>query len=265
MNNTRIQCQDVVAQGLDERYVAGALEGADREAFEEHYFGCAGCFDRVALLHVARGHLIDDAPRPGTNARRPAPSWAAPLGWTAAAGLAAGLAAAAWWPSAPAVAPEVASRRVSSIAAPPESPRGELLDALAPFDPPQYRQTTLRGAGDDTGRIFTSAMDLYARGQFAEAIPGLERIADRRVDATFFLAACHLLTADVAAAITRARQAVAFGDTPYREEATLLLAKALVRQHNVAEARAHLESVVRMDGDHRTEAARLLTRLPIAP
>ncbi|MFO1078896.1 MAG: hypothetical protein U1E73_14330 [Planctomycetota bacterium] len=250
MTDISLHCQRVIDDGLDEQYVAGRLHGEGLEAFEQHYFGCAACFDRVALLHAARARLAQDTPAPavGHVHRR---GWR-DRSWMAAAAVAACLVTAVWLrpPSTPAVTREAPSAPAGGATA--QGP------TLPPFEPPPYRAQTLRGSTDDAGTQFRAAMVLYSEGRFAEAVPGLSRAAGVRVDAAFFLAACHVLTGDATRASAAAQQAVAFGDTPYLEEARLVLARALAQRGDTRAARGELERVVEMRGEHVSEARELL-------
>ncbi|MFN7977518.1 MAG: hypothetical protein U0P30_05235 [Vicinamibacterales bacterium] len=250
MTDITMDCQRIVDDGLDELYVAGRLQDEGREAFERHYFGCSACFDRVALLHATRARLAGEAPAPAGRAV-PHDGWR-DRRWMAAAGVAACLIAAVWLRPGPPqpVADMAPARAERAVAAPAPS--------LPPFAPPAYRPQTLRGATDDAGAQFRAAMELYSQGRFADAIPGLSRAAAARVDAAFFLAACHLLTGDARHASAAAREAVAFGDTPYLEEARLVLARALAQLGDTGAARVELERVIGMRGERQTEANALL-------
>ncbi len=254
MTDITPDCQRVISDGLDELYVAGRLQDERLEAFEQHYFGCSACFERVARLHATRAHLDADADRPATapGHRR---GRAGPR-WVAAAGVAACLGAAIWL--APRSVP--LAEEPAAVAAPAPAALAQ-VQTLPPFEPPPYRPQTLRGAADDAGAQFRTAMALYSQRRFADAIPGLARAADQRVDAAFFLAACRLLTGDASGAAAAARQAVTFGDTPYLEEARLVLARALVRLDDVEAARAELTRVVALRGDRVGEATALLQHL----
>lgn len=258
MTDMPLHCQRVIDDGLDELYVAGRLHGEGLEAFEQHYFGCGACFERVALLHATRAHL-------GDGERGPAAAAADRIGWrsrrwTVTAGVAACLLAAVWLTprSTPPTAEAPAGVPAHAVAAPV---RGLPPFELPPFEPPSYRPQTLRSAGDAAAEQFRTAMRLYVDGRFADAIPGLAQAAHGRVDAAFFLAACRLLTGDATGAASAARQAVAFGDTPYVEEARLVLARALAQLGDVDAARAELTRVTAMQGERTTDAADLLRRL----
>ena len=136
------------------------------------------------------------------------------------------------------------------------------LAKLARLDPPPYRPAVRRGSGDAaSGGDFSLGMELYQKGSFAAAIPPLSKAATGRVDAAFFLAACYLLTGDGPSAANAARAVIASGDTPYREEAQFLLAKALLAQQDAAGAEKELKAVVSLDGDLRGQAVDLLAAI----
>jgi hypothetical protein len=80
MTARTITCADVEAEGLEARYVAGTLPDPDAAAFEDHYFECVRCWDRVQhAMEVRAGleTLPPAAPGPApVHARRRA-AWAA--------------------------------------------------------------------------------------------------------------------------------------------------------------------------------------------
>lgn len=271
MTANPVECQHVVDESLAEQYVAGQLDDDVRDAFELHYMGCAACFERVAVLHEVRARLSAELTTglalPAVGAAR----WVGRRVWLATAGLAASLMIGMWVVPRRASAP-VGTAAVSPAAAVAEPSFGPVaaapvdpLAALASFEPPAYRASVLRGREDEAAVQFRAAMAFYQQGRFADAVPGLSRAATSREDAAFFLAACRLLTGDAPRAAEAARQAVAFGDTSYREEAQLLLAKALLRLHDRDAALRELEGVAAMEGEHRREAADLLARLASLP
>lgn len=263
MTANPVDCQRTVHESLAEQYVAGGLEGDLRDAFELHYMGCAACFDRVAVLHTVRDRLAV-GPAAGSPTVARATGWSARGVWWTAVGIAASVTIAVWVlpPTRPAPAGgQGAPTPVSAATSAPVDP----LVALAVFEPPAYRASVLRGREDDLAAQFRTAMALYQQGRFADAVPGLTRAAAGREDAAFFLAACWMLVGDAARAADAARQAVAFGDTSYREDARLLLAKALLRLHDREGAVRELERVKAMGGERRVEASNLLARLNALP
>ena len=74
MLHTQIENDEVV-----ERYVRNQLTPEDRQAFEEHFFACDECFDRVQAMErftagvrdAAEHGLLDDAAEPANSRERP--------------------------------------------------------------------------------------------------------------------------------------------------------------------------------------------------
>lgn len=52
-------CDDVVAQGVIERYLAGTLGDAEVEAFEAHYLACSRCQQELKLAIAIRDGLSE--------------------------------------------------------------------------------------------------------------------------------------------------------------------------------------------------------------
>jgi len=122
----------------------------------------------------------------------------------------------------------------------------------------------MRDAGDDAQRRFREAMSLYAKGDYAGAIPGLEAAAKADPEdagAPFFLGVSWVLTEHDAAAMEALRTAIALGDSPYLEEAKLYLARALLRSGDPDAAVRELEAIVKLHGDREDEAQQLLRKI----
>jgi len=266
----RMDCERVMREELSEKYVSGALGDADREAYELHYFDCARCSRELEALVLLRAELERSPPRREEAAtsvgRRRAP-W---LTLAAAAALVTAIAVFRWQ-RAP--EPEVAVAEGTPGQATPSAPPGLAADSadrvaglarLAEVSPPVYTPASLRSAPSPAVRRFREAMESYARGDHAGALPGLEEAA--AMDAAlpqvpFFLGACRLLTGDVDGAISAWRTVVALGESAYLEEARFYLAKALLRRRDVAEARVELEATMALAGDREAEARDLLRQL----
>lgn len=292
-----MQCEQVLRDEIAERYLRGALSAADQEAFEDHYFECASCFDELENLRLIREALAGGAA--AGEARSGARAGWAPWKWAAAAVVAL-VAGGLYWrfvssngPPArpgneqgrlaerqPAVpvqpAPEEPSppvpETVSSAQQHPSAPsevvgaaaRSVALAALATVRAPQYTPPTLRGALDEAERRFREAMRLYVRRDYAGATAGLSAAAglDReRPDIAFFLGICELLTDEPMAAIAELRRTIALGESPYLEEAHFYLAKAHVRRGELASAASQLEATIRLRGEREQEARGLLQKL----
>ena len=263
--DSALACDDFDREEVPERYVAGTLPEEVAAAFEAHYFGCERCFERSRMLRDVRTALGSRAPAVtgrGRTVRR----------------LAIGLAAAAVLIVAVRVAREprfgatpgpsatsTASGDVTLPAPPqPSTAASSELSALTTLEPPPYVAPRLRGAETDARRLFREAMDAYQRGEYRKAIPALEQSAalDAEPVATdFFLGVCYLMTGQHDAGVARLRRLIDRGESPYLEEARLLLAKALVRRGELESAGRELQTLVAMQGEHREEAERLLGAL----
>ena len=81
------------------------------------------------------------------------------------------------------------------------------------------------------------------------------------VEVRFYLGICLLLTGDRASGIQELRNVIAAGDTPYLERARFYLAKALIGEHDIAQAQQQLESVIGMHGEFQKQAQVLLSQI----
>jgi TolA-binding protein len=285
-----------------EDYVRDALSPEDRDAFEEHFFSCETCFDKVQTYQALRAELST------TVAEAPAapPAWARQWRW-ALVPVAAGLfllAALAMWLRAPAggvpeatvavapavqpsAAPAAAPPATPPVAAPgPAAPQSEqqaptqgrpampasrpvvALSVLARVEPPVYIPVTLRGPRDEAAEKFDDAMRHYVEGDYAGAIPELTAAAGLNPNApriAFFLAICDLLTSRLDTAIAGFQKTIARGESPYLEEAHFYLAKARLRQGDVRAARSELLHTIERQGRLEAEARRLVSQLDRLP
>jgi len=265
-----MDCQRVMREQLSEKYVSGALDDADRDAYELHYFDCARCSNELEALVLLRAELERSTPRSGD-----APTGAGDRRWPwlalAAAAVVVAAIAVFRWQSAP--EPEATVAEAAPIQAPSSSPVESpaasvdtvaVLARLAEVSPPVYTPATLRSTPSPAVRRFRQAMESYARADYAEAVPGLEEAA--AMDASlpqvpFFLGACHLFTGDVDRAIGAWRIVVGLGESAYLEEARFYLAKAFLKKGDVTGARTELEATVALAGDREAEARDLLRQL----
>ena len=107
-------------------------------------------------------------------------------------------------------------------------------------------------------------MEFYSAGDYASAIAGLEEAANLDPSApniSFFLGACYLLAGLPSEGITHLQQTAELGDTPFLEEALLLLAKAEINMGAFGPARDRLQAVLELDGEFVEDARTLLERL----
>jgi len=276
---SRTICTSTGRDDVFARYVQDTLGPQERDAFEEHFFTCEACLDKVRTLQALQAQLrAREAEAP---AARPVPArrwqWVlVPLaaGLVVAAGIwlrlgpgtlapPASIVAEAPRQQLPAPSPEAAPVEPAAPT-PPAAVPVVPLSVLARVEPPDYIPLSLRGRRDEAAVRFEAAMRRYVDGDYAGAIPDLATAAQLRPDGahiTFFLAICNLLTDDVDAAVAGLQQTIALGDSPYLEEAHYYLAKARLRQGDVAAARTELERTIERRGQLETDARRLLAQV----
>ncbi len=266
-----MDCNQVNEAGVIESYLTGRLDAAQQEAFEEHYFGCPRCFEALATCRVLQQELATS--REGLHPE-PLPQ-RLPWRWVWVAGLAAAgiVAAVGLWrrdtgPVAP-TPPPVASRPLAGARPQPGGhpsapiPAAPSLAELAQVRPPDYTPVTLRGAPDQATQRFHQAMRLYLKSDYRGAIPGLRTALEmnpKAADASFYLAACHLLLGQNDAAVAGLKETIALGDTPYLEDAHFYLAKAFLQKRDVSSAKRELKRITELHGDREEEARDLLRK-----
>jgi anti-sigma factor RsiW len=89
-------CQDVARDELAERYVAGQLDEAQQEAFEQHFFQCPRCTEDVGLLQDLRAALVCGSTPALGAPRRAAVAGPATWRWLAVAAVFVLVAALGW-------------------------------------------------------------------------------------------------------------------------------------------------------------------------
>lgn len=240
-----MNCEEVERKDILGAYIAGKLAEAERDQFEEHFFGCEECLQQVEAARIAREVLVS---RPVETLRQPV-RWWIPL--AAAAVLVAGIAI---WKGQP--TPQSPTRQEVAVVAPPAKPS---YDLLARFDPPAYRPSTLRGA-EKTPKSFAAAMKLYSAGDFAGAGAGLRGLSG--VEAVYYLGVSELLSGNRTTGIAELRNVVTLGDTPYLSEARFYLAKGLLGDGDLAGARSQLETLIKDKSELAPKAEELLKQLP---
>ena len=245
-----MDCARIVADQIMEKYLLDQLDDPEREQFENHFFECEECFARLEALQAAQRVLSEE---PATTERSIVRPWRSrSWRWAVAAAAVAviGLSAVWWWLGS--------SPRPQTVSLSPE------LAELARITPPHYEPIRLRGASDVAQRRFRTAMEFYSAGDYASAIPGLEEAAELDPDApniSFFLGACYLLTGRTSEGITELERTIALGDTPYLEEAFLLMAKGRLATGDRIGAENAFEEAAKMNGDLRIEARDALAKL----
>lgn len=263
-----MDCSTVARDEILEGYLLGRLNEEDREAFEEHYFECARCFDDLRSLEAIRAELRLTAvePEPETPRRM---TWLAP-----AAGLAAVIVLASavvlWRGPEVSIAPPDSSTSPSEpgvpgpdptpVPLPPTTPRPS-LEALARVEPAPYEPLTFRSAPAET---FRRGMERYRQADYLGAIVDLRAAQELEPDAPhvhFFLGVSHLLLGEDADAVEQLRTTIALGDSPYLEEAHLYLAKAFLRQKDLDAAEQQLRELIALGGPGIEEARRLAAQI----
>jgi tetratricopeptide (TPR) repeat protein len=269
----RMDCDRVGREDIVESYLAQTLSEADREAFEEHYFECARCFDALATLQTLQAELQRTRAELEPSTTSLSFAWGRFAAVAAAVVLSAGLLV---WMRAkpPAVVSEQTDVHLSPGAKSPETPRSEgtpaspapliALEQLARVDPPRYEPLTFRGAPDEAAARFERGMQQYRKAEYRGAVTDLGAAAALDPDAPhsrFFLGISHLMLGDDTAAIDSLRATVALGDSAYLEEAHWYLAKAFLRRKDIRTAETHLQALIELRGSESDKARQLLTEL----
>ena len=260
-------CDDIERDEIAEGYLLGRLSDAEREEFEAHYFDCAPCLERLQAMEAAQAELARETAS-ANNLPAERRSW-----WRAAAAVAAAAVIVLSVRMLQQTPPEDApmgpagqtTQQVEVQPAPKGSAQAELPWAeLGAIDPPAYSPLRLRSTATDAQREFRSAMVLYAEKNYADAAAQLRRVIaspGAPVDASFYLAVCELHTGRLEDAASAFERVIAFGESPYLEDAHFLLAKTRIRQRDAARARAQLLQVIALAGDRGEEARQLLSQL----
>jgi TolA-binding protein len=264
-------CDDIERDEIAERYLLGRLSDADREEFEAHYFDCTRCLERLQVMEAAQAELARETASTNNPPAGSRPWWRAAAAVAAAAVIV--LSVRVLQQTSPADAPTGPAGQTTrpddvqpAPPAPESSAQAELPWALlGAVDPPAYSPLRLRSNATGAQREFRSAMALYAEKNYADAATQLRRVIalpGAPVDASFYLAVCELHTGRLEDAASAFERVIAFGESPYLEDAHFLLAKARIRQRDVARARAQLLRVIALAGDRQEEARHLMSQLP---
>ncbi len=273
-------CTWIERDEIFESYARGTIARRDRNAFEEHYFECPPCFEKLQVYLALRTETEQYAAESGVPKRARSRVWR--WAWVpAAAGVVVVVVITAWLNSSrpvtrrstvagsPQTAPAVARSPVPAIATPPASPappapRAVALTTLARVDPPPYIPGMLRGPLDAGAESFDAAMRQYVNGHYRAAIPGLRAAATARPDVAqylFFLAVCQLLDDQITAAIGGLQKTIALGESPYLEDAHFYIAKARLRQGNLDAARKDLLRAIEQHGMLERDARVLVAQI----
>jgi tetratricopeptide (TPR) repeat protein len=241
-----MNCKSVAQDKTVERYSAGRLSEAETEAFEQHFFECETCYQALQD-HASVRAALANAPREELSPAKPSSADFNPWWLLAAAVLVLGLGLVLW------LAPWAGS------------PTDQVLIAASAVDAPPYEPRALRSVSGEGELQFREAMVAYEQGDFAAAIPGLERVLalDKGSDkAHFYLGACYLLENRPEEAIGSLSRVATIEDSPYSEWAYFYRAKAHLRLGDLDAALADLSEVISVGGELQTRAEEVLEQIP---
>lgn len=266
----RMDCARVAQEEILEGYLLGRLSEEEREAFEEHYFGCEHCFDELRTVRAAR----DELARLGVDADSGTHAffdWKAVAGFATAAILIIGLALSLREPSSPpretSIAPTSTPPQTTRTETQPpaaNTPAASTVEQLARVEAAPYQPVPLRGPLDEATQHFRRGMEAYHNADYAKAIDELRAARELDPNAahiSFFLGVSDLMVGRDDAAITALRATIALGDSPYLEEAHFYLAKGFLRRKDLDAAATQLKQVIRLRGSESEEARRLLAEI----
>ena len=206
--NGQQACELADRAAIAGRYVARKMDEGERVGFENHFVTCAACQRDIALAQAIRG---------GVAASPVIGRGASPWIGARVARFGAGLAIAAGI---------VALVMTRGSSAPELARLGNVAEA------PVYLGVAVRGTPARTDSSFDRAMDAYRAKNYAGAAAGFRAAlaaGEDSVPTGFFLGASQLFANDARAAAESFARVIARGDTPYRDEAQLYEAKALLR------------------------------------
>jgi tetratricopeptide (TPR) repeat protein len=262
-----MDCQDVNDRDAIERYLADELSEPDRQSFEDHYFGCADCFERLKLARSLQSHSAKAQERFVTT-----PYFSGRLRTTIVAicsVVVLAVLAPIYWRGRESTIlqqqSENAPAKPSTVNRTVEVRKKEVLIAeLAQVEPAPYIPKRLRESGDRATMKFDHAMSHYVRKDYTGAIGELEEVAAQKgkaVDVNFYLGVCYLLTKQPGAAIGALQKAISPEHPDFAEQAHYYLAKAYLQEQNVASAQAELALTLESRGQREEDARRLKQEL----
>jgi len=264
-----------VAPDTAERYVSGLLPDSEQTAFEDHFFACDSCLQKVQALQDLQSAL---AAMPSEAQAAPAqPSRRVPpMTWMALAAMIVLSVIVLRMPRQPAGtsdAPTPAVQTDATRPAPPPAtnpapavttPAEDPLVRLSKITPPPYVALTTRSDSDPDAQAFANAMTHYAGGRFDQSSAALRVIVTSTpglAHAQFFLGVSELMSNRPEAAQEAFERTIRTGVAPYADEAHFYLAKTALRAKDVGTARRELQTAIDREAGPRGEAARLLEEL----
>jgi tetratricopeptide (TPR) repeat protein len=229
----RLSCDQVDAEFVIPRYVAGTLSPPEGAAFEEHLLTCERCQQALTLAVAIRGAL----PKAKGGRTRDVPWFGLSLATLAVAAA------------------------LAMVVLLPRDRVPESMQALGGLtQPPVYLGVSVRQAPSQPDSLFADAMAAYAMGDYTVAAAELPRAIAAGADAVpaqFFAGASLLMIDRPTDAVEAFRSVIAAGDTPYLAEARYYLAKALLRLGQTDEALRELRTAA-ADGAEISGEARAL-------
>jgi hypothetical protein len=240
-----VNCIDIRTGEIMERYLRGELSDEESQHFEEHYFSCDDCWERLRDLSVTRLELAEPrwAVADGEAVR---PGWMGGWTWALAAVLALLAVGVAFW------------LKDST----PGASEGRWTE-LAAVEPAPYQPQSLRGP-DVEANAFEEAMVPYQRGDYgvaAERLTVVVGIEPQNAAASFYLGVSYLLSGRPREAVESLTRVVDAGESRFLESALWYRAKAWLRQGDVAAAREDFENLASRDGALEAEARSILDQL----
>lgn len=262
-----MDCTDIAEQDVLERYLLHELTESEQDAFEEHYFECKDCFERVsAAKAVQEAHRVEGSSwqeKPLAAYRKISRNWIASL---AVLGLVLGAALGtlrlrrAQHATGTRASHEEVREAKTSQTPPSTSADSSIISELGRIDPPPYSPVVLRGNEDRASERFRKAMEHYRQKDYASAIQGLQQVLQmdgNAGNANFYLGACYLLIGKTDLAIPPLQKVISLHDLDYAEQAHYYLAKAFIRNNDMHAAERELELTIQLHGDRESEAGKL--------
>lgn len=240
-----MNCIDIRTREIMERYLHGELSEEESQHFEEHYFSCDDCWERLRDLSAARLELSEPrwAVEEGEAVR---PGWMGRWTWALAAVLALLAVGVAFW------------LKDST----PGASEARWIE-LAAVEPAPYQPQSLRGP-DVEPNAFEEAMVPYQRGDYSVAAERLAAVVGAEPQneaASFYLGVSYLLTEQPREAVESLTRVVDSGESRFLESALWYRAKARLRQGHVAAAREDIENLASREGALAAEARSILDQL----
>lgn len=253
-------CDEIERGNVAEDYLLGRLPERAAAEFEEHYFECPLCRERVELLEATRQQLRS-TPAPAAVGKRLRRTFGA-LAAAAVVVIAVGIMRDG--APLPESTPDTSAPNIELPGTPSSNPGSSDLRALGTIVPPRFDAPRLRSTSSASRRTFLQAMERYERGDYEQAVEGLRGAVDqdpKSIPARFFLAVSYLQLERNSDGVEHLREVVRLGESAYLEDAHYFLAKAHIRQGDLDSARKELQAAIALDGDRRAEASQLLSEI----